>query len=130
MLDVLVVVLVAVGFLLLGAGVALMFGRRRVARNMAVANAIPARVESPERYVLALGVGQVVLGLVSFVAAGVMANRDASGQFYRAADRILQGMALPGVVVGTIASLVGVAAITAGLLVFRRVWRSRTKWGS
>lgn len=126
--DIFVVVLVVLGVALVGAGVVLLVGRRRVAKNMEAAGVVPSRVGSSVTYVVVLGVGQVALGALSLVAAGVMAKRDAFGHFYRAVDQILQLGGLNGGFVGTVALLLGLVAVTAGLLVFRRAWRSRGEW--
>lgn len=88
--DIFVVILAVMGVVLTGAGITFLAARRRVAMNMETANVIPARIGSSVGYVVALGVGQVVLGAMSFGVAGVMANRRAFGQFCRAIDRVLQ----------------------------------------
>ena len=64
-----ILVVLGVGFL--GAGIALVVGRRRVAKNMEAAGVIPAWIKSPVAYVVALGVGQVALGTFSLAAAAV-----------------------------------------------------------
>lgn len=70
--DVLFYFLIALGVVLLGAGIALVVGRERVAKNMKAAEVIPRRVKSSVGYVIGLGVGQMVLGVLICLVAGVV----------------------------------------------------------
>lgn len=126
--DISVVIFVVLGAVLLGAGIILIVGRLRVAKNMEAAGVIPARVESSVTHVVVLGAGQLVLGALSLVGAGVMANRDAFGQFHRALGRMLQVVGLNGGVAGIVALLVGLALVAAGILLLSWTWRSRSEW--
>ncbi|MGM1017315.1 MAG: hypothetical protein ACQEW8_07240 [Actinomycetota bacterium] len=120
-------VLVFLAFILTGAGIAVLVLRQRVAKNMAAANVVPARFGAVG-YVVAIGTGQILLGLGSIVLAVVLGGRGDFETSARALDAVLQSAGLNTSMVAVVAVGTGGVAATVGVLLIRQVWQTRRTW--
>lgn len=128
--DFFVVILIALGVLLMAGGILSLVGRRRLARHMGAARILRSGRRSGVTSVVALGIGQVGLGILSLAAAGIVTRRNASGRSARAVGAFVQSAGVVGFVATVVALVLGVAVLVLGVRIVRQVWRSRADWAS